>query len=292
MIKKFLMRLATLFGIFFPSWLVKGLAFFFSLIAFLIQNRQRSRIKRNLYYITGKHSRSLSFQLFQNFGLCIAHFLQSPTLVNKILSHCDFALATLRAAQKKGKAVILLTAHFGNWELGGILLTKIGFPLSVIVEPLPKGLFETYNYYRHYFGVEVIPYNQPKKLLSAIKRKRVIVFLADRSLAGKGVTVSFFGKKRVFPKGPAYFSLKYGLPIIPGYVLLSTRPLFSPGEGGRYFYRLVTEEGILYNPTGNFERDVEELTKLLAKRIENWVRRYPTQWFVFEAEWQNGTSEG
>ncbi len=292
MIKKFLMRLATLFGTFFPPWLVKGLTFFFSLIAFLTLNRQRGRIKKNLYYITGGHSPSLPLQLFQNFGLCIAHFLQSPTLVNKILPYCEFVLTTLRAAQKKGKAVILLTAHFGNWELGGILLAKIGLPLSVIVEPLPKGLFETYNYYRRHFGVEVIPYNQPKKLLSAIQRKRVIVFLADRSLLGKGVLVPFFGKMRVFPKGPAYFSLKYGLPIIPGYVLLSTRPLFFPGERGKYLYRLITEEEILYHPTGNFEKDVKELTKLIAKRIESWVRKYPTQWFVFEAGWQNEANQG
>ncbi len=289
------MRLATIFGSFSPPWVVKALAFLFSTLAFLLLKNQRRRIEKNLLYITGKNSKSLSFRLFQNFGLCIAHFLQSPTLVNKILPYCRFDLTTLRRAEKKGKGVILLTAHFGNWELGGILLAKIGLPLSVIVEPIQEKLFATYNYYRSRFGLEVIPYNQPRKLLSAIKSRRIVVFLADRSLSKKGVLVPFFGKMRVFPKGPAYFSLKYGLPIIPGYVLLSTSPLFLSGrkeKKERYFYHLVTEGEITYHPTGNFEQDVEELTKLISQRIEGWIREHPTQWFVFEAEWQDGKGEG
>jgi KDO2-lipid IV(A) lauroyltransferase len=289
-LKRFLMRLATIFGAFSPPWFVKTLAFFFSLIAFLCLRGQRNRVKRNLSYIGNSNPKRQSFQLFQNLGLCIAHFLQSPSLVDKIIPYCEFNLTPLRKAQKKGKAVLLITAHFGNWELAGLLLKRLGFPLSVIAEPLKDKLFETYNYYRHRFGVEVIPYDQPKKLLSAIKRKRVIVFLADRSLSGKGVEVSFFGKRRIFPKGPAFFSLRYGLPIVPGYILLTTPPLFFRDKKGRYLYRIVAEEEISFLPSGDFENDLVRLTERIAKKIEEWVRREPTQWFVFEAEWRDETN--
>ncbi len=274
------MRLATLFGTFLPLWATHLLSFLFSLLAFLLLKKRRHQLANNLSIITGSSpSSGLVFQTFQNFGRSIAHLLQSPTLVEKILPHCEFQCESLKSAQAQGGA-ILVTAHFGNWELGGILLRRVGFPLSVIVEPLQKSLYDTYNSYRRRFGVEAIPSNQPKEMIKALKRKRILVFLADRTLSGQGVEIPFFGKKRVFPKGPAYFSLKYKLPIIPGYVLIN---LLRPNKR---IYLLKTEEKINFSPSGDFEKDVITLTEIIAKRIEGWVRNYPTQWFVFDPEWQ------
>ncbi len=277
--KKFLMRIGTLFGTFLPPFAVKIIAGILSTIAFLLIKGQRKRIEKNLSYITGQvATRRLALETFQNLGITVAHFLQSPALRDKILSYCEFDIAPLISAVKKGKAVILFTAHFGNWELAGIALRKLGLPLAVIAEPLGNGLFETYNYYRSRFGVEVIPYDQPRRILRAIKEKRVIAFLADRSLAGGGIPCPFFSKVRLFPRGPAYFSIRYELPILPGYIILQ--------KNCRKTYYIRVEEEINFHRSGDFENDVVLLTKSIAKRIEDWVRNYPSQWFVFEAEWQ------
>ncbi len=276
--KFLLMRLATLCGTFLPPWAVRLIATTLSFFAFLLLKTQRRHLARNLSYITTRSdTKRLVLKTFQNFGISLAHFLVSPTLRERILTYCEFNISSLIAATKQGRAVILLTAHLGNWELAGLALGKLGLPLAVIAEPLGGGLFKTYNYYRHYFGIEVIPYNQPRKLLEAIARKRIIVFLADRSLSGKGIACPFFGRRRIFPRGPAYFGLKYRLPIIPGYIVLK--------KSGRRFYWINTGDEIKISSTGDLKKDVEELTHLIARLIENWVREYPTQWFVFDAQW-------
>ena len=83
------------------------------------------------------------------------------------------------------------------------------------------------------------------------------------------------GKKVRIPKGAALFSLKAGAPIIPTFMI--RRPDDT--------YLMMFQSPIEYKATGDFDKDIENLTQLCAREIEGVIRKYPEQWFMFRRFW-------
>ena len=190
-------------------------------------------------------------------------------------------LEHIRGALEKGKGAIILTAHLGHWELGGILLDHLGFKLNIVQylydsEQQNKILDKN----KEIRGIRVIPADDQVGFAiavhGALKRNELVAIQGDRDLDKSGVVVDFFGSPASFPKGPALLAMKTGVPLVPAFTIM--------GGDGRYYP--VAEPEVELANTGDTAADLKVNVGKVAGIIEKYVRKYPEQWFNFYYFWE------
>jgi len=182
-------------------------------------------------------------------------------------------------ALKKGKGVLALTGHLGNWEMVSAV-SAIRFGNTAMVarpmdfEPLERLVVDL----RSRYGAEIIPKQRSmRKLLSCLQANKIIGVLLDQNVDWyEGVFVNFFGRPACTNKGLALVALKTGASVVP---VFSAR-----GKDGRY--RIVIGKEIALIRTGDKLRDVEENTALFTSIIERHIREHPEQYFWFHNRWK------
>lgn len=185
----------------------------------------------------------------------------------------------LRNALQKGKGALVLTAHYGNWELGIIPLSKMG-EFDVIARALD---IQTLEYellaIRKSFGARVFYKTQAsRQTLRALKENRIVAILIDQNvLHDQAIFVDFFGKPAGTTPALAKFHLRTGAPIIPAFCL--------PTAAGRYHTRLL--EALEFTPTGDPGADVWHITQKCTKIIEDQIREKPEFWLWFHDRWRS-----
>lgn len=183
-----------------------------------------------------------------------------------------------------GKGVILALPHLGGFDFAAAWLAGRGVAPTVVVEALePPELFEWFAAMRRAIGMEVIPLDSHAAagVLRALSENRVVCLLADRDLAGDGVTVEFFDEETTLPAGPATLALRTGATLIP------TAVYFRPH--GHHFVKI--EPPLNTERQGRLREDVTRLTQELARRFEELVRMAPEQWHVMQPNWPSDRGE-
>jgi hypothetical protein len=172
-----------------------------------------------------------------------------------------------RAEQADGQGAVLVTGHFGNWELTQPVFRRIGLATSAVARHQGAGWFaRRLERFRRAHGQETIPKgNALPAAMKAIRAGRVVVFLADQSAGADGIPVPFFGKPVQTFVAPAALALKLGVPLFAG----CTERL---GPGIRYRCRseLVPAEA-----------DPARLMHKVNAILERYVRDRPEQWWWF-----------
>jgi KDO2-lipid IV(A) lauroyltransferase len=182
------------------------------------------------------------------------------------LKGCNYLNAAL--SQKRG--AILVTGHLGNWELAGIYLSSLGYPLSAVVEDIPA-MNNFLNSLRVKTGMEVILTSQPQAIINAIKKNRIVVLLADRPVTQHGIEISFLNGRKKIPLGPAYFAYRFKVPVLVGYFVYTSNANCFAAE----IVPLSFPEDL----------NIKMLTIALIKQLSSYISKYPTQWFVMRNEW-------
>jgi KDO2-lipid IV(A) lauroyltransferase len=181
----------------------------------------------------------------------------------------------------KGNGVIIAMPHTGNWDLAGAWVARRA-PCTAVVERLePPELYEWFNSVRHRLGFDTVPLG-PKAgatLMRHLADNRALGLLCDRDIGGTGVEVEFFGERTKLPGGPATLALRTGAPILPS---------------AAYFDDEVGHRGVIGAPivaerTGRLREDVVRVTQELTHRLEDLIRRAPTQWHNFQPTWPSDT---
>jgi KDO2-lipid IV(A) lauroyltransferase len=223
--------------------------------------------------LSDRHRRSLRRATFRHFAAIWVDFLRAPLLARRELSALVRwnTRANLEAALADRQGVVIVTAHVGALDLAGIYLAANGYAISVIVEDTAPALYGVWRRYRECTGMRVLSRRRGAvAAYRALRRGEIVALVADRVIDGPFVEVDFCGDRRVVPSGPAAFARKAGAPIV---VLQITRA--ADGSG----YELVTHPAI--DPDGS----TEALTQTVAAHLATMVRRFPDQWFVFDAGW-------
>jgi KDO2-lipid IV(A) lauroyltransferase len=148
-----------------------------------------------------------------------------------------------RAAVADAGAVVALP-HSGNWDLAGAWACLTRLPVTTVAEALPPGDFESFLRFREGLGMEVLSHRDPaaiSKLVSAVRRGRLVCLLADRDLGGRGLPVRWRGQPITMPAGPALVARRSGAALVPavsqytphGMKIIFGRPIeVRPGRGG------------------------------------------------------------
>lgn len=181
-------------------------------------------------------------------------------------------------ALKKGKGVLVLTGHMGNWELLPWVAAIMGFSPDMVYRPLdfrPLDLFFTRN--RTRFGGNMIRSARAmRRILRSLQKGRPVAILLDQSVDWyEGVYVDFFGRITCTNKGMAQLAMVTDAPVVP---------FFLVRENNRY--RAVILPEIPKIRTGDRTKDTQENTLLYNRAIESVIRKYPDQWFWVHRRWK------
>jgi KDO2-lipid IV(A) lauroyltransferase len=180
---------------------------------------------------------------------------------------------------ERRQGLLVLTAHFGSWELSPAVALCLSTPLQVIVRPLDNpALDHLVETYRQRCGYHIIPKRDALgQSLAALRRGEIVAILMDQSpLRHEGVQVEFFGIKTHTGKGPALLALRVGCPVVSAFLVREV-----PGQ-----HRLMLSDEIPVRRTGDVQRDIEETTRLFNQVIEAYIRRYPDHWFWLHRRWK------
>lgn len=185
----------------------------------------------------------------------------------------------LERAYAKGRGALVLTAHFGNWELLAYIAYMTGYPIDVIYRPIDfKPLDRLVTEKRARFGSQPIPKRKSlRPILRALKKRHLVGFLMDQSCDWyDGVITPFFHQPVFTNKGMALLALKSKAPVVPLF-LVRNRTQFT----GHFLPEIPVAD------TGDKITDLETNSTRFASVIEAYIRQYPEQWFWVHRRWKH-----
>lgn len=185
----------------------------------------------------------------------------------------------LQRALGQNRGVLIISAHFGNWEIAPLMISRLA-PLYVVARPLDNRPLERRMIaLRERFGARVIYKQQASKhILRALRDRSIVAILIDQNvLREHAVFVDFFGKTAATTPGAAMFHLRTGAPIVPVFAY--------PTSGHRY--RIDIMPALRFASPGGGAPDVTAVTQACTRVIEDKIRRHPHLWLWFHDRWRS-----
>lgn len=183
------------------------------------------------------------------------------------------------AAMRRGRGVILVAGHLGNWELSGAYLAARGVDLEVVARQQENPLFDAYlTRTRTRLGMKVIyDGDAVRRVPRALRNKAVVALVMDQGAAGLASTwVPFFARYAKTPRGPATFALRLQSPVV--FLVALRKP---DGRFTMHFEEVPVRE------SGDKHADVDRIVADCTAVLERWVRRCPEQYFWHHRRWKH-----
>lgn len=187
----------------------------------------------------------------------------------------------LREVMARGKGMVFVTGHLGNWELLARRIARAGVPNAVIakagVDPKLNALAERF---RAAGGVTTLwreDAGTGRAILRTFKQGRALGILIDQDTKVQGVFVPFFGRPAYTPRAAADLALRFAAPVVVGTI--------HRRRGPRGHVLELTE--IRYDPApADREAEVLRLTSACSAALESAIRRYPDEWVWMHERWK------
>ncbi|HET7451860.1 MAG TPA: lysophospholipid acyltransferase family protein [Thermoanaerobaculia bacterium] len=182
-------------------------------------------------------------------------------------------------AVRRGKGVFLLSAHFGNWEIGALAAGLLHRPIASVVRPLDNPRLEReLAALRGKFGNRTIgKKHAAREILKEMRRGETVAILIDQNvLAREAVFVPFFGRLAATSPALALLQKKTDAAVVPVFC--------RPRGGGRYALRF--ERPIALPDLPAAETTVEALTARYTRVTEDAVRAEPALWLWMHNRWR------
>ncbi|HIE11656.1 MAG TPA: hypothetical protein EYP62_08580 [Kiritimatiellae bacterium] len=251
---------------------------------FFAKKWEREAVMRNLKQVysfrgaeVSEHFlRQLARKAFQHFGKYLVDFFRFHSLSRQEAVQL-VAIENrhhLHQALERGRGVVAVTAHFGNWEMGGSVLHAMGYSIHAVFLPMatPR-LDRLFLRQRVQRGIELIPVGHTTRLLRILRDGHIVALLGDRDLAGKSARVPFFGREAELPRGPARLAMISGAALLPSFIYREPHDAFV-----LRFHRPLWPES---------HRDEQRLLEFTAAAMEREISERPFQWFIFEDFWDD-----
>ncbi len=269
-----------------PLKSAQRLGYYLGSAAYYVVGRRRKVALDNLAHAfpekSAQEREKIAKGSFRNFAISFIELLWFPNLNDEMmrklirLQNPDLFLE----AYKKGKGMVELTGHFGNWELAAIAVPYLSrITATIIVQTQSnRKVDEVINSHRTLFGNRVAPMGAGiRETMRAIQDRGVIALAADQSGPMEGVFVEFFGRLVATHQGPAVFALRSGAPL---QMALAVRQ--ADGTYEVIFHDIETSD-----LSGRKEEDILELTRRHTALLEEYIRQYPDQWHWSHRRWKH-----
>jgi predicted RND superfamily exporter protein len=267
-----------------PVGLVKGFSVIVAEFYFLFRRQRREVVVQNfLPVFVGDRSAAekAAHRLHRKFALKLVDLwrVEGGVPVQNWLTNSG-ELEIIRTAQQRGRGILFITLHLGNWEHGGLLLNQLGIPLTILSQAEPDdGLTDLRIASRRRFGVETLIIGQDSfAFVEVIKRLQAGAALAislDRPPARGGVTVELFGRPFEAPVAAAELARASGCALI-GVTIVRRR--------AGYAVKVLPE--FAYDRKALGDREARrELTRQILRAFEPQIRQDIDQWYQFVPIW-------
>ena len=180
---------------------------------------------------------------------------------------------------KRKQGLLMLTGHYGNFEILGYLLAVLGFPTASVARPLDNKYIS-----RWVFGVRerlgqriIVKKGATEDVVDEMERHGTVGFVADQNAGAKGIFVDFFGRKASTYKSIGLVAMQYDVPIVIGY---SRRV-------NEQFQFVVGVQDIIYPADWANQPDpLRYVTQRYTKAIEDFIRVDPGQYWWVHRRWK------
>lgn len=281
----YLLRLVSFISLIFPIKINKFLGRWVGECAFFLVARHKKKALANLRFAYGNEKseseiRQIAKGVFRNLGeiffevLCIPRF--TPRNIDKYIKIDGLEKVERVLSQKRG--FIVLTGHFGNWELLAGYFGLKGYPVTVLARRLRFEKFDKFiNGLRRKMNVNVVMRDESAKvILRMLKEGNPVAMLPDQDIDSiEGVVIDFFGHPAHTPTAPVAFALAMAVPIIPMFIVRE-----------RLGHKIYVEDPLELEITGNRDSDIKVNTEKWSKVVESYIRRYPSQWVWMHNRWK------
>ncbi len=248
-----------------------------SLIWCLGIRRRVSRFNLSLCLpeITGKDADRLLAESYRNFCRSMVEFALLPKLKGRTSEFVEFeGIEPELELAKSGQGTLMVTGHFGSWELLGAALHEAGIPMDFLVgEQTNPTVDDKINGIRSSMGIGIIHMGVAAKgVLKSVRNGHSVAMLSDQDAGKSSTIVQFFGHPAATPSGIGAFALKLKCPIVVGGIV-------RQGKSERH--KVYVE--VIQPDYDSLPSDKEEAIKLITQqytdRIEYYIRRFPEMYF-------------
>ncbi|MFB3894876.1 MAG: lysophospholipid acyltransferase family protein [bacterium] len=180
----------------------------------------------------------------------------------------------LDTAIAEGKKIVILTGHIGNWELGAVALSKLGYRFTSLAldhpDPRVNRLFQKR---RKSAGIQVYPLNITgiRECYKALESGRIVALLGDLEFGTGGIDMDWFGEKVKVPKGPAMLARRTGAIVIPAVMVREKDDQLA----------IYIAPPMIPQKTDNPEQDIINDAKRYLEVFSQFIIKYPNQWYRF-----------
>lgn len=229
--------------------------------------------------------RALAAAFYRNLGMTLMEFVAMPRLKpTDVIDLVSIEGAEhIEAVARLGRGGMLVSGHFGNWELLGARVAAEGRPVNFIIKTQHNERVDRLqNEIRQGVGIGTIRAGASiKEMILALRRQEWIGLLADQDAGADGVFCEFLGRQASVFRGAAYLAWKLNCPLITGFI-------FRQPDG-----RHLVQADPPVEPDRNLPEDeaVRLLTEIHVRRLEAAVRRAPEQYFWVHRRWKTRPPE-
>lgn len=210
------------------------------------------------------------------------HFATRPPEEASRLVESVVGYSRILEGRDRGDGVLLLTAHLGNWEVGGLMLAEMKQPISVVLVP---DIFPAVERARRDLharaGITEIRVDRSLAptlaVLRALKANGIVAMQGDRDFSNTGIAVPFFGRDAYFPRGPLLVAMATSATVLPAFIIRT--------PDGRY--RAVVEEPLPVERAGDREVALRGNVLRYVTVLEKYVSANPEQWYCFYPFWED-----
>lgn len=258
-------------------------------IWWLLMKRHRDRAMDNLRPALGdlhddRTLRRIARRSFEHFArLYLVEMIQTPRLISKwswarYVSLGDLGPALRELLSDRGK--LMVTPHFGNYELMGFTISRLGLAHTAIMRPLDNPLLNRYLVEsRLASGISLVfKQGATDAIVPLLESGGAVGFIADQDAGRKGVFVDFFGRPASWYKSIGLLAMQLQIPIIVAHA-------HRIGRGFRY--RIEVDR--IIDPLEWEQRDdaLRWITTQFAAAMESAIRRHPEQYLWVHKRWKS-----
>ena len=252
---------------------------------YLIPIRKKTVIE-NLSFSFPDYSKEkvnkIALNCYKSFAITLVELLAIPWLGEeemKKMIECENP-DLIKKRYGEGKGVILLSAHFGNWEYIALSVSlQIGIPFFVVVKPQRNPYVTKWlENIRTKWINKIIPSGMSvRQVYKELLNKNIVAMVADQRGPSEGLKLDFMGRSAYFFSGPAILAIKTGAPL-----------LYSiPVRQRDFSYKSIVFEISKENLPEDEEEKVAEISRRHKEYLEGFIREFPEQWFWIHKRWKH-----
>jgi KDO2-lipid IV(A) lauroyltransferase len=219
-------------------------------------------------------------RLYGHIGLSAVEMLMLPGLIDRGQLHEFTRFERFDVAEelrRKGKGLIVVIGHLGNWEVVGLAICKAGHPLNSLARPIENPWIDAYlTRFRTSTGQKIIPkHHALGEMVRVLHRNEILIVQVDQNAKSAGVMTDFLGQPASTHRSPALLSLKYGTPIVVANIYRE-----------KNLHHCVLSDPLLPEDFRGAADPVQALTQAYTSKFEECVRAHPEQWFWVHDRWK------